>query len=326
MRRILHPVITSKSSSTILRRLVSTLADPTQLEDYEDDTNQPLKLTEGDSIVVSEVILDAKHNKVLLNNGITFILASQPCGVGQFGAVYPAYRSATEKKSSHCVKISIETQLEIDFCIWIKVKPADLTHEKNVLRLIGRGACLVSGLGETPAMLTEWQPGIPLSEIPRIDVVRYSLEDRLEWFLSLILELEHLSKKGVVHQDLTQRNCIVDRVARRIRLIDFGLSRACNEAAQFSQEIHNAANLARLHIFPDINVQVQGNFTRIFQVDNTQGEVYNGIRKLLHDLHNKDKQFTHQEVIQRCKAQLAVAHTLKNNSAEAASKVNQRLD
>jgi len=149
-------------------------------------------------------------------------------GVGGMGEVYQA----------------LDTTLDRD--VAIKVLPENVTRDVNRLARLEREAEVLASLnhpgiagvhslervGDLQLLVMEFVPGITLAETLAAGPVRVRDAIRIARDIAIALEAAHT--RGVIHRDLKPANIKIAPDGR-VRLLDFGLAKAFDAAADDPQ-------------------------------------------------------------------------------------------
>lgn len=258
-----------------------------------------LAFTDSGSYPVFEKILPDKRSQITLNSGLTFIMAAQPCGSGAFGRIYHAFTSTEETSPSFCVKQFDNFQL---------TESTDYNQEKTGQDVIGRSACLFT-LDECTALLTEWQPGIPLRDVPLKQLVAAPPEVRLKWLRSLFQEVKRLHDQGYAHMDLHGGNLILDLENGVVHIIDFGLLMVKNDW-NFCIDIEDIHFHIQEYIFRDVFDKRIAHSPQLFSSNNEEHPIKIGIINLIAQMQRQRRSkipFTCDDGLDHCDALLSAA-------------------
>jgi len=160
-------------------------------------------------------------------------------GRGGMGAVYRGERASGDFDHDVAIKIVrpgvLSDKLIARFALERQTL-AQLSHP-NIARLYDGGA-LETG---APYIVMEYIDGLPITEWA--DDNDLSKEARLGLFQSACSAVGHAHQNLIIHRDITPSNVLVDKLGE-VKLIDFGISKPYDEAADASEAGGSLASLS----------------------------------------------------------------------------------
>jgi serine/threonine protein kinase len=133
---------------------------------------------------------------------------------GAYGYVVPAHISEIDKPE-YAVKVMKDSDED---------SHRVAQHEARYNRMMGR-QCFMFEFNRKPSLVMGWQNGVPLSKlIDNEKLADYSFGQRLEWLVTLLEDVNKMHQNCYIHFDLQAKNVMVDTEAKKMTLIDFGIS------------------------------------------------------------------------------------------------------
>jgi tetratricopeptide (TPR) repeat protein len=143
-------------------------------------------------------------------------------GTGQFGQVWRARRLAPPCEGPVAVKLPLDPRRGEEVLMADGRNMKDVPPHPGIVRITWDG-----WVGTLWVVEMDYVNGQPLSALME-NAVRWStvtFEDILRWFSGVADALDHLHRNRVVHGDIKPDNLLLDEVAWRLKLTDFGTSR-----------------------------------------------------------------------------------------------------